>query len=86
MTTNSENQQNTLYAKGITFFPNPNLDPDGAFSTAVPLPGGGTGDAVHGEQIRGWRDLHPGADVHRRPFRVFPPALAPSSRCACATC
>jgi DNA-binding beta-propeller fold protein YncE len=46
-----ENQQNTLYAKAITFFPNPNLDPDGAFSTAVALPGGATGNARLGAEI-----------------------------------
>jgi cytochrome c2 len=46
-----ENQQNTLYAKAITFFPNPNLNADGSFSTAVPLPGGVTGDATLGGEI-----------------------------------
>lgn len=51
MTSNSENQQNTLYAKAITFFPNPNLGADGSFSTAVPLPGGRTGNAVHGATV-----------------------------------
>jgi hypothetical protein len=51
LTSNSENQQNTLYAKAITFFPNPNLNADGSLSTAVPLPGGGTGDAVHGGEV-----------------------------------
>jgi DNA-binding beta-propeller fold protein YncE len=47
----SENQQNTLYAKAITFFPNPNLNPDGSFSTSVPLPGGLTGNARLGAEI-----------------------------------
>lgn len=51
MTSNLETQQNTLYAKGVTFFPNPNLAADGSLSTAVPLPGGGTGDAVRGETV-----------------------------------
>lgn len=51
VTSDSENQQNAAYAKAITFFPNPNLNPDGSFSTAVPLPGGGTGDAVLGGQL-----------------------------------
>ena len=50
-TSNQENRQNTTYAKAITFFPNPNLNPDGSLSTTVPLPGGLTGDAVHGEQV-----------------------------------
>jgi hypothetical protein len=76
MTTNSENQQNTLYAKGITFFPNPNLAADGGFSSAVPLPGGGTGDAVHGEDLF---DSLACASCHPEPmftidqFRVFEP-------------
>jgi DNA-binding beta-propeller fold protein YncE len=51
LTSNSENQQNTTYAKAITFFPNPNLNADGSFATSVPLPGGRTGDAVRGEQV-----------------------------------
>jgi len=51
VTSDSENQQNAAYAKAITFFPNPNLNPDGSFSTTVPLPGGVTGDAVRGEQV-----------------------------------
>jgi DNA-binding beta-propeller fold protein YncE len=51
MTSNTENRQNALYAKAITFFPNPNLAADGSFSTAVPLPGGGTGDATRGAQV-----------------------------------
>lgn len=50
-TSNSENQQNALYAKAITFFPNPNLNADGSFSSSVPLPGGITGDAQRGAQI-----------------------------------
>jgi DNA-binding beta-propeller fold protein YncE len=76
LTTNAENQANTLYAKGIAFFPNPNLEPDGAFSTTVPLPGGGTGDAVHGEQVF---DSLACATCHPEPmftidqFRVFTP-------------
>jgi hypothetical protein len=73
-TSNSENQQNTLYAKGVTFFPNPNLAPDGSFSTAVPLPGGQTGDAVRGEAVF---DALACAACHPEPlftvdqFRVF---------------
>ncbi len=51
VTSDSENQQNALYAKAITFFPNPNLNADGSFSTSVPLPGGGTGDAVRGAAV-----------------------------------
>jgi YVTN family beta-propeller protein len=47
----SENQQNTSYAKAVTFFPNPNLAADGSFSTTVPLPGGATGDARHGSEV-----------------------------------
>jgi hypothetical protein len=50
-TSDVENQQNALYAKAITFFPNPNLNPDGSFSTAVPLPGGLTGDAQRGAEV-----------------------------------
>jgi DNA-binding beta-propeller fold protein YncE len=50
-TSNSEAFQNAAYAKAITFFPNPNLAGDGAFSTAVPLPGGGTGDARRGAAV-----------------------------------
>jgi len=62
LTSNSENQQNNLYAKAITFFPNPNLEANGAFSTAVPLPGGGTGDATHGAEVfdqLGCQSCHP---------------------------
>ena len=51
LTSDSENQQNALYAKAITFFPNPNLNTDGSFSTAVPLPGGSTGDARRGAEV-----------------------------------
>jgi DNA-binding beta-propeller fold protein YncE len=51
VTSDSENQQNALYAKAISFFPNPNLNADGSFSTAVPLPGGGTGDATLGAEL-----------------------------------
>jgi YVTN family beta-propeller protein len=51
LTSDSENQQNALYAKAITFFPNPNLAADGSFSTAVPLPGGFTGDAIRGAEV-----------------------------------
>ncbi len=46
-----ENQQNTAYAKAVTFFPNPNLGDDGSFSTSVPLPGGQSGDARHGADL-----------------------------------
>jgi hypothetical protein len=62
ITSDSENRQNALYAKAITFFPNPNLNPDGSFSTAVPLPGGVTGDAVRGAQVfdqLGCQSCHP---------------------------
>ncbi len=51
LTSNAEVQANASYAKAVTFFPNPNLNADGSFSTAVPLPGGGTGDAVRGETV-----------------------------------
>ena len=77
MTSNAENQGNTLYAKAITFFPNPNLNGDGSFSTAVPLPGGVTGDAVRGEAVF---DQLACASCHPEPlftvdqFRVFNPA------------
>lgn len=53
MTSNTENKDNALYSKAITFFPNPNLTPTGAFSTTVPLPGGLTGDAVRGATLFG---------------------------------
>ena len=62
LTSDSENQQNNTYAKAITFFPNPNLNADGSFSTAVPLPGGGTGDAVRGAEVfdqLGCQGCHP---------------------------
>lgn len=62
LTSDSENQQNNLYAKAITFFPNPNLAADGSFSTAVPLPGGTTGDAVRGAEVfdqLGCQSCHP---------------------------
>jgi hypothetical protein len=74
MTTNSENQENTSYAKAITFFPNPNLNADGSLSTTVPLPGGGTGNAVRGEALFDQLDC---ATCHPEPlftldqFRVF---------------
>jgi hypothetical protein len=50
-TSDLENRQNATYAKAVTFFPNPNLAADGSFSTAVPLPGGGTGDAIRGAEV-----------------------------------
>jgi DNA-binding beta-propeller fold protein YncE len=50
-TSDLENRQNATYAKAVTFFPNPNLGDDGSFSTTVPLPGGGTGDAVRGAAV-----------------------------------
>lgn len=53
VTSISENAQNALYTKAITFFPNPNLNADGSLSTAVPLPGGVTGDAVRGATVFG---------------------------------
>src|SRR5262245_12316689 len=74
ITSNSENQQNTLYAKGITFFPNPNLNADGSFGTAVPLPGGHVGNAVRGEDVFDQLEC---ATCHPEPlftldqFRVF---------------
>jgi len=77
MTSNLETQQNTAYAKAVTFFPNPNLEPDGSFSTAVPLPGGRTGDAVRGEAVF---DQLACASCHPEPlftldqFRVFSPS------------
>lgn len=51
LTSDEENLQNALYAKAITFFPNPNLNSDGSFSNAVPLPGGATGDALRGAEV-----------------------------------
>jgi len=51
LTSDSENQQNALYAKAITFFPNPNLNADGSLSASVPLPGGLTGDARRGAEV-----------------------------------
>jgi YVTN family beta-propeller protein len=50
-TSDEENLQNALYAKAITFFPNPNLSSDGSFSSTVPLPGGMTGDALRGADV-----------------------------------
>lgn len=78
-TSNTENQQNTLYAKAITFFPNPNLDPDGSFSAAVPLPGGATGSAVAGETLfdqLGCASCHPDPMFTIDQFRVFSPVGA----------
>jgi hypothetical protein len=75
-TSNSENQQNTLYAKAITFFPNPNLNPDGSLATAVPLPGGITGDATHGEALfdqLACATCHPEPMFTLDQFRVFTP-------------
>jgi DNA-binding beta-propeller fold protein YncE len=69
-----ENQQNTLYAKAITFFPNPNLLDDGSFSTAVPLPGGATGDATLGAEIfdqLGCQGCHPEPLFTIDQFRAF---------------
>ena len=74
MTSNAENQGNTLYAKGITFFPNPNLNADGSFSTAVALPGGRTGDAVRGEAVfdeLACATCHPEPLFTLDQFRVF---------------
>jgi hypothetical protein len=76
MTSNSEVQQNTLYAKAITFFPNPNLNPDGSLSTAVPLPGGATGDAVSGEALFDQLNCaacHPEPMFTLDQFRIFTP-------------
>src|SRR5262245_57052262 len=80
-TSNAENQQNTSYAKAITFFPNPNLRPDGSFSTAVPLPGGGTGDAMRGEAVfdqLACATCHPEPIFTLDQFRVFSPFNASS--------
>jgi DNA-binding beta-propeller fold protein YncE len=77
MTSNTENQDNTLYAKAITFFPNPNLNPDGSFSTSVALPGGGTGDAVRGEAVfqgLACARCHPEPLFTLDQFRVFNPS------------
>jgi DNA-binding beta-propeller fold protein YncE len=76
-TSNAETQQNTAYSKAITFFPNPNLEPDGSLSTAVPLPGGGTGNAVNGATLfaqRGCTFCHPGPMFTIDQFRVFSPS------------
>lgn len=51
VTSDSENEQNAIYSRAITFFPNPNLNADGSFSTAVALPGGLAGDAVRGAEV-----------------------------------
>lgn len=76
MTSNSENQQNTFYAKAITFFPNPNLNPDGSLSTDVPLPGGVSGNAVAGavlfDQLN-CANCHPAPMFTIDQFRVFFP-------------
>ncbi len=74
MTSNSENQQNALYAKAITFFPNPNLNADGSLATTVPLPGGVTGDATHGEALfdqLACASCHPEPMFTLDQFRVF---------------
>jgi DNA-binding beta-propeller fold protein YncE len=76
LTSNDENRQNTLYAKAITFFPNPNLAPDGALDTAVPLPGGTTGDAVRGAAVfdaLACASCHPDPVFTIDQFRVFTP-------------
>jgi hypothetical protein len=76
VTTNSENEQNTLYAKAVTFFPNPNLNADGSLSTALPLPGGRTGDAIRGAQLfgeLGCQSCHPAPLFTLDQFRVFLP-------------
>jgi DNA-binding beta-propeller fold protein YncE len=76
MTSNAENQDNTLYAKAVTFFPNPNLNPDGSFSTALPLPGGVSGNAVHGGQLfdqLACTSCHPEPMFTIDQFRVFQP-------------
>jgi hypothetical protein len=75
-TTNSENEQNTLYAKAVTFFPNPNLNADGSLSTAVPLPGDRTGDATRGAQLfgeLGCQNCHPAPLFTLDQFRIFLP-------------
>jgi hypothetical protein len=51
LTSDAESFANASYARAITFFPNPNLDADGALSTTVPLPGGLTGDARRGSEV-----------------------------------
>src|SRR5262249_59533183 len=75
-TSNAENQENALYAKAITFFPNPNLAPDGSLSTAVPLPGGAIGNALHGEALfdqLACATCHPEPMFTLDQFRVFAP-------------
>jgi YVTN family beta-propeller protein len=77
MTSNSENQQNTLYAKAVTFFPNPNLNADGSFSTGVPLPGGLSGNALNGEVVfdqLACATCHPEPMFTLDQFRVFQPS------------
>jgi hypothetical protein len=77
MTSNAEVQGNTLYAKAITFFPNPNLNADGSFSPTVPLPGGATGDALRGEEVfdeLACATCHPDPMFTIDQFRVFSPS------------
>ena len=74
ITSNAENQANTLYAKAITFFPNPNLNADGSFSNAVPLPGGVTGNAAAGAAIfdqLACQSCHPEPLFTLDQFRIF---------------
>jgi DNA-binding beta-propeller fold protein YncE len=76
MTSNVENQQNTLYAKAVTFFPNPNLNPDGSLAGSVPLPGGASGNALHGGQLfdqLACATCHPEPMFTLDQFRVFNP-------------
>ncbi len=73
----SENQQNTLYAKAITFFPNPNLAADGSLSSAVPLPGGVTGNAILGGAVFDQLDCqgcHPEPMFTIDQFQAFNPS------------
>ncbi len=51
LTSDPDMEANKAYVEDVAFFPNPNLNPDGSLSTSVPLPDGGTGNAVSGATI-----------------------------------
>src|SRR5262249_45275239 len=51
LTSDSENDANTAYAEAIANFPNPNVNANGGFALAVPLPDGTTGNAVRGARL-----------------------------------
>jgi YVTN family beta-propeller protein len=51
LTSDSENDANTVYAEAISNFPNPNVTAAGGFELAVPLPDGTTGNAVRGARL-----------------------------------